>query len=79
MENTRDVETTVQANDAVVMVKETILFFENLIDDVVDHCKIPNHQDVDSDVCVSTYELSPRETSEPLWQGPGQVEGDRTI
>jgi hypothetical protein len=42
-ESARDVESTVHANDAVVIVEEMILFFEDLIKDVVDHCKIPNH------------------------------------
>jgi hypothetical protein len=37
-ERARDVESEVYANDAAVMVEETILFFENLMKDVMDHC-----------------------------------------
>jgi hypothetical protein len=42
-ERARDVESTVHADEAVILVEGTILFFENLMKDVVDHCKIPNH------------------------------------
>jgi hypothetical protein len=42
-ERARDVECTLHADEAVILVEETILFFENLMKDVVDHCKIPNH------------------------------------